>query len=101
MRKDILHLQPKHELPDTIHIGQLHYHLATAGVRVVMENSIDSIMTFDKRRKVNVFVIASAWAAPRPEDLKIRSDFKKKSNLEIKTIDIPELDYDSKHYKST
>ncbi len=99
MRRDILKLKPKHKLPLTMHIGQLHYHLAPAGVRVVIENSIDSIMSFGRKRKVKIFVIASAWAAQKPEDLKIKTDFKKKGNLEIRTIDLPELDYELKQYK--
>ena len=85
MRKDILHLKPTKKLPKKMHIGQLHYHLAPAGVRVVIENSIDSILQYFKG-KINIFVIANAWAAPKPEDLRIRPDFKKFKNVSIKTI---------------
>ncbi|MDP6670990.1 MAG: hypothetical protein QGI60_04195, partial [archaeon] len=98
MRKDILHLKPTKKLPKKMHIGQLHYHLAPAGVRVVIENSIDSILQYFKG-KINIFVIANAWAAPKPEDLRIRPDFKKFKNVSIKTIDIKELDYDLHKYK--
>ena len=98
MRKDILHLKPTRKLPKKMHIGQLHYHLAPAGVRVVIENSIDSILQYF-RGKINIFVLANAWAAPKPEDLRIRSDFKKLKNVSIKTINMKELDYDLHKYK--
>lgn len=97
MRKDILHLKQKKKLPKTLHVGQLHYHLAPAGVRVVIENSIDSILKHF-RGKISIFVLANAWAAPKPEDLRIRSDFKKLKNVSIKTIDLKELDYDLHKY---
>ncbi|MBN2067074.1 MAG: hypothetical protein JW744_01245 [Candidatus Diapherotrites archaeon] len=100
MRKDPLKLKPRAKLPEMLHMAQLHYHLAPAGVRVVMENTIDSMLSFEKKRKISIFVLASAWAAPKPDDLKIRSDFKKLKNAEVRIIDIPEIDYDSKQYKS-
>ncbi len=100
MRKDLLQLQPKKKFPTALHMAQLHYHLVPAGVRAVIENTIDSILSFGKNRKIKVFVLASAWAAPKPENLKINRDFKKVRNVEIKIVDIPELDYDLKKYKS-
>ena len=88
------------QLPGQMHIAQLHYHLAQAGVRVVIENTIDAIMQYFKKQKLNIFVMADAWAAPKPKDLSIDRNFEKMRNVRIKTVHMEELDYDLKQYKS-
>ncbi len=99
IKKDLLEIKEKEKLPSELFVGEEHYHLAPAGVRVVIENTIDAITHYLKG-KISIFVIASAWAAPRPENLKIRFERKRMKNVSIKTIDIKELDYDLHKYKS-
>lgn len=80
--------------PDTLYYGMLHYHCRPGGVRTVMENAATSLYGHGKYKKIHMFFIGD-----------ILSHKKYVGTFEIPkhsvvNIDIDELNYSSKKYKT-
>lgn len=77
-------------------IGELHYHLKRSGVRSVIENTIACLSRFGGFDGINAFVFASIKTRGK-ESIKLNALGR---GLKIKYIDLKELDYSERKYKS-
>ncbi len=93
IKKDLLEIKEEGKLPAELKVAEEHYHLRPAGVRVVIENTIDAIMNHLKAKEIDIFVFSDFENIFSVSDLKIRQDHKE--NIRVHNVDITELNYDA------
>ena len=99
MFNDIIKKKVKGRLPVPLRIGEMHYHLRPAGVRAVIENTIDAIVQHLDAKEINIFVLADYENIFSVKDLKITMH-KKGKKVKIRKADIMDLNYDPKPAKN-
>lgn len=94
MVKDIIKKEVKGNLPEPLRIGEMHYHLRVAGVRAVIENTIDALTQKLNAKAINIFIFSDYENIFSINDLKIKTS-KKGEKIKIRKIDIRELNYNT------
>ena len=99
MFNDVIKKRVEGKLPVPLRIGEMHYHLRPAGVRAVIENTVDAIVQHLDAKAINIFVLADYENIFSVKDLKITMH-KKGKKVKIRKVDIIELNYDPKPAKN-
>tara|TARA_Y100000310_G_scaffold345252_1_gene463134 strand:+ start:1478 stop:3295 length:1818 start_codon:yes stop_codon:yes gene_type:complete len=100
IKADLLNIKVGGRLPSKLFVAEEHYHLRQAGVRVVMENTIDAMTQYLPVKEIDVFVFSDYENIFSISDLKIKPDGGGRKKVRIHKIDIAELNYDEENTKN-
>lgn len=93
IKMDLLKIKAKSKLPQQLRIAEEHYHLRPAGIRVVIENTIEAIIHNLPVKEIDIFVFSDFENIFSVSDLKIRKKSPGKK-INVHNVDIAELNYD-------
>ena len=101
VEKELLKVEPKGKLPETLYYGLLHYHLRKAGVRTVMGNTALALGLFADSKEIHLDVFANINEFLSETGLfEVSYKQRRIEKVKVKNIDLKESGYDDRIAKN-